>query len=263
MAKKKERDVICGVHAVLAALERGPGRVRRLFIASGRKGRPAEMARELTEKAGIPVVEFASTALEEMAQTPQHQGLVAEVHPIPILTLEAFLEAQPAGRPPILLLDGIQDPRNLGAILRTAAALGAGGAVWPKDSAVDLTPSVVKAAAGGVETLPLARVTNMARAVSAVKKAGYWAVAGDPEGEAVLGDTQLPWPTALVLGGEGKGVRRLVRKNCDMGVRIPVSGGIVMSLNVSVAAGILLHEIISRAGGSKPRKTRDSEYAKA
>jgi len=263
MVKKKECEVICGVHAVLAALEHGSGRVRRLFIAAGRKGLPAETALKLTKMAGIPVVISSSSALEEMAQTPKHQGLVADVYSVPILDLGALLEVQPVGRPPILLLDGIQDPRNLGAILRTAAVLGAGGVVWPKNSAADLTPSLVKAAAGGVEMLPLARVTNMARTVVALKAAGYWVVAGDLEGEAVLGDTWLPWPTALVLGGEGKGVRRLVRKKCDIGVRIRVSGGIVSSLNVSVAAGILLHEIISRAGGVSPENCATPEHAKA
>jgi 23S rRNA (guanosine2251-2'-O)-methyltransferase len=108
----------------------------------------------------------------------------------------------------------------------------------------DLTPTVAKAAAGALETLPLARVTNMVRAVSAVKEAGYWALAGDLEGEAVLGESELPRPAALVLGGEGKGVRRLVRKSCDIGVRIPLAGGIVGALNVAVAAGILLYALI-------------------
>ncbi len=253
MAKKKGREFICGVHAVQAALERGPGRVKRLFIAPGRKGQPGVQARQLAERERILVGECPSGGLDELAGSRQHQGLVAEVHPTPIFGLEAFLEGLPPEKPPILLLDGIQDPRNLGAILRTAAALGAGGAVWPKDSAANLSPTVAKAAAGAIEALPLARVTTMARAVSAVKEAGYWAVAADPEGETALGEgTGLPRPAALILGGEGKGVRRLVRKNCDIGVRIPLSGGIVSSLNVSIAAGILLFEIISRPGAANP-----------
>ena len=255
MAKKKGREFICGVHAVQAALERGPGRVKRLFIAPGRKGQPGVQARRMAERERILVEECSTGGLDELAGSRQHQGLVAEVHPTPILGLEAFLEGLPPEKPPILLLDGIQDPRNLGAILRTAAALGAGGAVWPKDSAANLSPTVAKAAAGAIEALPLARVTNMARAVSAVKEAGYWAVAADPEGETALGEgTGLPRPAALILGGEGKGVRRLVRKNCDIGVRIPLSGGIVSSLNVSIAAGILLFEIISRPGAADPAR---------
>jgi 23S rRNA (guanosine2251-2'-O)-methyltransferase len=251
MPPKKSREVICGVHATLAALGRGAERVKRLFIAPGRKGEPGTLAREMAEKGGIPVDEIPTGRLDDLAGSRQHQGMAVEVHPTPILTLDAFLEGLPPEKPPILLLDGIQDPRNLGAILRTAAALGAGGALWPKDSAAELTPSVAKAAAGAIEVMPLACVTNMSRAVEAVKKAGYWAIAGDPEGKVVLGSNEaLPMPAALVLGGEGKGVRRLVRKNCDVGVRIPLSGGIVSSLNVSVAAGILLCEIVSQAAKS-------------
>ncbi|MEE9274490.1 MAG: 23S rRNA (guanosine(2251)-2'-O)-methyltransferase RlmB [bacterium] len=234
------REFVCGVHAVLAALERGAGRAVRLFIARGRGGSPAARAHALAEGAGVSVEAVAGGRLDDLAATRQHQGLVAEVHPTPILDIEALLAAQPPEKPPILLMDGVQDPRNLGALLRTAAALGAGGAVWPKSGAAGLTPTVAKAAAGALETLPLARVTNMARAVTTVKEAGYWAVAGDPEGEGVLGEAEIPTPLALVVGAEGKGVRRLVREKCDLRVRIPMGGGIVASLNVAVAAGILL-----------------------
>lgn len=180
-----------------------------------------------------------------MLDTSQHQGLAAKVHPTPILEIEGLLERQPPDKPPIVLLDGIQDPHNLGAILRTALALGAGGAVWPKDAAADLTPTVSKAAAGAIETLPLARVTNLVRAITFLKDSGYWIIAGDPEGEVTLEHGELPRPAALVVGREGKGVRPLVRKNCDIGVRIPLAEGIVESLNVSVAAGILLFALIS------------------
>ncbi len=268
MSPKKGREVICGVHATLAALARGPVRVKRLFIAPGRKGELGTKAREMAQEEGISVDEIPTGRLDELAGSRQHQGMAVEVHPTPILTLDAFLEVLPLEKPPILLLDGIQDPRNLGAILRTAAALGAGGALWPKDSAAELTSSVAKAAAGAIESLPLACVTNMSRAVEAVKKAGYWAIAGDPEGEVVLGSGDaLPLPAALVLGSEGKGVRRLVRKNCDIGGRIPLSGGIVSSLNVSVAAGILLCEIVSQAAKSNiihgvPKKD-NPDFAKA
>lgn len=234
------REYVCGVHAVLAALERGAGRAVRLYIARGRGGAPAARAQALAEGAGLPVEAVAGGRLDGLAGSGQHQGLVAEVHPTLILDIVALLAAQPPEKPPLLLMDGIQDPRNLGALLRTAAALGAGGAVWPKSGAAGLTPTVSKAAAGALETLPLARVTNMARAVEAVKEAGYWAVAADPEGEGVLGEAEIPAPLALVVGAEGKGVRRLVREKCDLGVRIPMGEGIMSSLNVAVATGILL-----------------------
>ncbi len=244
MARRGKREFVCGVHAALAALGRGPERVKGLHVAPSRPGAPRQQAIELAESKGIKIEERSAEALDELAGTRQHQGLVVEVHPTPILDIDALLERQPPNRPPILCLDGIQDPRNLGAILRTAAALGAGGAVWPKDGAADLTPTVSKAAAGALEVLPLARVTNMVRAIIAVKEEGYWAVAGDLEGEVTLGESELPRPAALVLGREGKGVRRLVRKSCDIGVRIPLAGGIVGALNVAVASGILLYALM-------------------
>ena len=234
----KGEEFVCGVHAVLAALARGKERALRLIVASGRGGEAARRARALAESAGVSIETLPPARLSEFVATSNHQGMVLRVRPTPVLDLETLLARQPPGRPPLLLLDGIQDPRNLGALLRTAVALGAGGAVWPKDRASGLTPTVAKAAAGALESLPLARVTNMARAVSAVKDRGYWAVAGDPKGENTLGETPLPAPAALVLGAEGRGIRRLVRERCDVGVRITLSGSIVGSLNVVVAAAI-------------------------
>ncbi len=178
-----------------------------------------------------------------MAATAQHQNVVAEVSPTPLLALDALLAAQPEAAPPLLVLDGVQDPRNLGAILRSAAALGAGGVVWPKDGAAGLTPACAKAASGALETLPLARVTNLARAVSVLKEAGYWMLAADARGEKTLGADDLPRPCGLVIGAEGRGVRPLVRRTCDLGLRIPIAGGVVSSLNASVAAAILLHAL--------------------
>ena len=234
-------EYVCGAHSVLAALERGPERVKRLLIAAGRRGRRAAEAVRLAESRRIPIEAIDLKQLTKKAATAQHQNLVAEVSPTPLLALEDLIEAQPAAAPPILLLDGVQDPRNFGAILRSAAALGAGGVVWPKDNAVGLTPVAAKAAAGALEVVPLARVTNLVRAVSALKEAGYWVLAADAHGEKVLGVDELPWPCGLVIGAEGKGVRPLVRKNCDARVRIPIEGGVVSSLNASVAAAILLH----------------------
>lgn len=246
MAKKARGEYLCGVHAVLAALERGPERVIHVCLAQGRGGKPAEMARQLAEKKRVPLFDCPADHLDDRAGTLQHQGMLAKVHPTKLLDMGGLLDLQVTDlqvteKKTLLLLDGVQDPRNLGAILRTAAALGAGGVVWPKDGAAGLTPIVAKAAAGALETLPLAQVTNLSRAVEEAKKAGYWAVAADPEGETILGADEIPRPVALVLGGEGRGVRRLVREKCDLGVRIPLGGGPVTSLNVGVAAAIFLH----------------------
>ena len=240
---KPKPEYVCGAHSVLAALERGTERVKRLFIAGGRRNRRTSEAQRLAESCGIPVEALEPKQITKKAATAQHQNLLAEVSPTPLLALEDLIEAQPEEAPPILLLDGVQDPRNFGAILRSAAALGAGGVVWPRDGAVGLTPVVAKAAAGALEVVPLSRVTNLARAVSALKEAGYWALAADARGEKTLGADELPRPCCLVVGAEGRGVRPLVLKNCDLRVRIPMEEGVVSSLNASVAAAILLQGV--------------------
>lgn len=238
---KRRPEYVCGAHSVLAALERGPERVRRLLIVEGRRSRRVADAVRLAEALGVPVEALDPKQLTKKAATAQHQNLLAEVSPTPLLSLDDLIEVQPAEAPPILLLDGVQDPRNFGAILRSAAALGAGGVVWPKDNAVGLTPVAAKAAAGALEVVPLARVTNLARAVSTLKEAGYWALAADAHGDKTLGVDELPRPCLLVIGAEGRSVRPLVLRNCDARVRIPIEEGVVSSLNASVAAAILLH----------------------
>lgn len=242
-------ECVCGTHSALAALERGPVRVRRLFVADGRRSGRIAQAVRLAESQGIPVETLPLSQLDEKAAGARHQNLVAEVVPTLLLSLEDMIERQPEAALPILLLDGVQDPRNFGAILRSAAALGAGGVVWPKDGAAALTPAVAKAASGALEVLPLARVTNLARSVSTLKEAGYWALAADARGEKTLGADEFPRPCALVVGAEGRGVRRLVLEKCDMRVRIPIEAGAVSSLNASVAAAILLYGLRG-AGGS-------------
>lgn len=248
-------EYVCGTHSVLAALGRGPERVRRLFVARGHRGRRAAEAVRLAESRRVPVEALDAGLLARKAATAHHQNLVAEVSPTLLPGLGGLLAAQPEAAPPILLLDGVQDPRNFGAILRSAAALGAGGVVWPRNNAVGLTPVAAKAAAGALEVLPLARVTNLARAVSALREAGYWTLAADAQGERTLGLDALPWPCALVVGAEGRGVRPLVGRSCDARVRIPIEGGAVSSLNASVAAAILLYALRvarpspSRGGG--------------
>ena len=256
---RRRPEYVCGAHSVLAALERGPERVRRLLIAEGRRGRRTSEAVRLAESRGVPVETLDPGGLTKKAATAQHQNLLAEVSPTPLLPLDDLIEAQSAEAPPILLLDGVQDPRNFGAILRSAAALGAGGVVWPKDNAVGLTPVAAKAAAGALEVVPLARVTNLARAVSALKEAGYWALAADAHGDKTLDVDELPRPCCLVIGAEGRGVRPLVLRNCDARVRIPIEEGVVSSLNASVAAAILLHGLRgTRKTGEDGAQAEDS-----
>jgi 23S rRNA (guanosine2251-2'-O)-methyltransferase len=233
-----------GVNPVRELLRAGGEGLAELWLAEGseRARSGAELAR-LARDRGAKVREAPRAKLDRLAGTDRHQGVVAVVADYRYHDLEALL-ARAAGRggPPLLVvLDGIEDPQNLGAIIRSAHALGADGVVIPKDRAAGITPAAAKASAGAVEHCPVARVTNLAQALDRLKEAGVWTVATDGDAPDDLGSVDLTVPTALVLGSEGSGVRPLVRRTCDRVARIPMRGK-VGSLNASAAAAIALYE---------------------
>lgn len=191
------------------------------------------------EAAGIKLVSVSKRRVEEVAGEGTHQGVVARVEPYPYSGLDELLAAPESL---ILVLDGVEDPRNLGAILRAADGAGATGVVIPKDRAAGVTPVTVKASAGASEHVRVARETNLRRALDRMKKSGVWAYAAEPGGSEPK-DVDLSGPAALVLGSEGSGIRRLVREGCDGAISIPMRGS-VSSLNVSVAAAVLLYEAL-------------------
>jgi 23S rRNA (guanosine2251-2'-O)-methyltransferase len=223
---------IYGVRPVIEALRGGRRRVFEVLDASG----SAEVARAATA-AGVPVMKVPHARVEELARAGVHQGVAALAEPYPYAELEDLLAAPD---PLVVLLDGVTDPHNLGAVLRVADGAGASGVVIPKDRAVGVTAAVVKASAGASEHVPVSRVTNLRRTIGAIKKAGLWVYAAEVGGTPYT-DLDLAGPVGLVLGSEGRGVRRLVREGCDGAVSIPMLGA-VGSLNVSVAAGVLLYE---------------------
>jgi len=236
--------VVYGLNPVRELLRAGGEGVAELWLAEGAE-RPrafAELER-LASGRGAKVRLAPRARLDRLAGVPGHQGVVAVVSDYRYAEIEEILErAARRGEPAlILLLDGIEDPQNLGAIIRSAHALGAHGVVVPRDRAAGVTPSVAKASAGAVEHCPVARVTNLARTLSELKTAGVWSVAAVPDGDRDLREVDLGGPTALVIGGEGLGVRDLVRRTCDYTARIPMAGKLG-SLNASVAAGIALYE---------------------
>jgi 23S rRNA (guanosine2251-2'-O)-methyltransferase len=194
----------------------------------------AELARERL----LPVRESVEHELTTLAGTPRHQGVVAFATEFPYEDLGSLVAAP--GRV-LVVVDRVQDPRNLGAIIRTTAAVGAQGVILPKDGAVGVTPTVEVAAAGSTATLPVCRVTNLVRSVSFLRDEGYWAIGLDAGGESDLFGALPRHPILLVIGGES-GVRPLLRRTCDQVVSIPMNGQ-VESLNVSVAAGVALYEI--------------------
>ncbi len=242
--------LVHGVHAVTSLLERRPRAIREALLQAGRPGnRRAALAAAL-EAQQIPVRYVSRTELDKLTGGARHQGVAVRVS-APALESESALKDLVAARGEhlcLLVLDGVQDPRNLGACLRTAAAAGADAVVTPKDRAARLTPAAIKAAAGAAELIPVIRVTNLARALSRLTEAGVSIVGLAGQGSPPLDDVALRRPIAFVLGGEQRGLRRLTRERCQALAAIPMAGG-VESLNVAVAAGVALFELNRRSRG--------------
>jgi len=246
--------VACGIHAVRVLLMRSPARVRRVLLAGGRDaGRLGEI-RALAGRNGVQVSAADETLLDKLAEGVRHQGVVAEIVPRvgdPETQLEEALEAK-AGPPLLLVLDGVQDPHNLGACLRSADAAGAAAVIVPRDRAASLSPVVRKVAAGAAETVPLVAVVNLARTLRDLKERGVWLVGTDDAADRTLYEADLAGPVAVVMGSEGEGLRRLTRECCDQLVSIPMAGA-VESLNVSVATGVVLFEAVRQRSAKKWR----------
>lgn len=250
---ERERYVY-GVNPVLEALRAHAERVERLFTAEGQLA--AKAAAEIFSRArdsGIRVERVPRERLAAMADGGVHQGIIAELRGFEYVDVSDLLEAaEESGRPPLLVvLDGIQDPHNFGAIIRSAHALGAHGVIIAKDRAVPVTGVVAKASAGAVEHCPIARVVNLSRTLEELKEAGVWIAAADPESTEPLWRARLDGPLAVVVGAEGAGVREGVLKHCDFRLGIPMLGQ-VGSLNASVSAAILLYEAARQRGTSRP-----------
>ena len=227
-----KQETIYGTRPVVEALGSGRRKVFEVLDAVGDR----EVAKAANAR-GVDVSKVSRARIEEMARGGVHQGIVARVEPYPYSGLEEILSAP---EPLVLVLDGVTDPRNLGAVLRAADGAGASGVVIPKDRAVGVTAAAVKASAGASEHVRVARETNLRRAIDRMKQAGLWVYAAGAGGTPYT-ELDLAGPVALVLGSEGRGVRRLVREACDGEVSIPMLGA-VESLNVSVASAVLLYE---------------------
>jgi 23S rRNA (guanosine2251-2'-O)-methyltransferase len=238
-----KRNFVYGLHAINAVLERAPERLLELWVAQPRDDVRTRDLRDRAENAGVRVQSVGGEALAKLVGDVVHQGAVAAVRPLKAWDEHDLLEAlsQVVGDPLLLILDGVTDPHNLGACLRTADAAGAHAVLIPKDRAAAVDGVVRKVAAGAAEFVPVASVTNLARSIDMLKERGIWVVGTDGEAPQTLYAADLKRPLALVLGAEGGGMRRLTRERCDFLVRIPMAGQ-VESLNVSVAAGVALFE---------------------
>lgn len=240
------RELVYGWHAVKALCERDPAGVTEIWIRRGRHDPRIEYIVTLAGEHGIAVHRSSPRALDRLSGQGRHQGVVAGYRaaapPAPALDLARLLASAP-GPVLLLVLDGVQDPHNLGACLRTADAAGADAVVVPRQRAVGLTPGVRKAAAGAAESVPLVQVTNLARSLGEMREAGVRVVGASGEAPRSLFEADLRGSLALVLGGEERGLRRLTREQCEALVRIPTAGH-THTLNVSVVAGVCLFEAL-------------------
>jgi len=245
-------ETIFGLHAVRMMLERHPERVRTVRIAERRDDPRMRALEDLARRQARPVERVGVEALKGLLGDVVHQGVAAEITPLAPWSEDQLLAALEGAAAPLLLaLDGVQDPHNLGACLRTADACGVLALIVPKDRAAQLTPAARKVAAGAAETTPVVTVTNLARTLTLLKEAGLWAVGAEAASEKGADTVDFTGPVVLVLGAEGSGLRQLTRQSCDFLVRLPRLGA-VESLNVSVAAGMLLYEAVrQRSSGQR------------
>jgi 23S rRNA (guanosine2251-2'-O)-methyltransferase len=239
--------MLAGFHAVKGRLRQKADSVREIYLDAERKDSRAKELREIAAKLGVRVISVDSKRLDGMAGGARHQGVVAQADD---LKMPQFIEdvLETLDEPPLLLiLDGVQDPQNLGACLRVADGAGAHAVIAPKDRSCGLTTAAIKVASGAAESVPYIVVTNLARTMRDLKDRGIWLVGADDEAPQSLYQAKLEGALGLVLGAEGEGLRRLTKESCDLLVSIPMRGT-AESLNVSVASGIVLYEARRRRG---------------
>lgn len=249
MTDDQASQFMYGIHAVRAAL-RQAGLVKAVWVQAGRHDGRIRALIETAEAQGIPVQRVARRELRDLVQNDAHQGIVARTDgPGTAAGHDLNRILEDTAVPPLLLaLDGVQDPHNLGACLRTAAAAGVHAVIAPRHRCAGITPVVRKVASGAVEQVPFIQVPNLARALAGLQDKGIWTMGADSSADTPLYDTDMTGPIALVMGGEGKGLRRLTRRYCDLLVSIPLQGQIE-SLNISVATGICLFEALRQRRG--------------
>ncbi len=245
---------IGGFHAVEAALEDADKKPREVLVLAGRKDARMTALLDLAQRRNVTVRTVSKDQIEMYAPGLRHQGVIAAVEAAGYQGEEA-LELPATPERLVLVLDGVQDPHNLGACLRTAEAAGVTAVIIPKDRAVGLTPVARKAAAGAAERVPVIAVTNLVRTLTRLKELGYWITGLAGEAEESLYQADLTGPTVIVMGGEGEGLRRLTRETCDKLVKIPMQGKIE-SLNVSVAASVCLYESVRQRAAPKASKRK-------
>lgn len=245
----QDQEWIAGKHSILEALRAGRT-INKIWVAEGAQKHLTGPILTEAKKQGIVVQFVDKRKLDQMVPDVQHQGVVAQAAPYAYVGVEELLaKAADKGEPPFLLiLDEIEDPHNLGSILRTAECTGAHGVIIPKRRSAAVTATVSKTSAGAVEYVPVARVTNLAQCIEELKEAGVWVVGTDVDTKDEMygnGGNVLTGPVAIVIGNENKGMGRLIREKCDVLLKLPMTGRL-NSLNASVAAGVVMYEVLRR-----------------
>ena len=246
-----KRRRLGGFHATNAALDHTPDKLTAVWVDQRRRDKRLSNIESRFQELGLAVESVDRKRLDRLLGSRNHQGIVVELQ-LPAELDEYALEAAIAlsgSKTFLLVLDQVQDPHNLGACMRTADATGVNGIVVTRDKSVAMTPAVYKIASGAAETVPLYQVTNLARSLGRLKQQGVWVIGADGAAQQNLFNTNLTGPVAIVIGAEGRGLRRLTREQCDMLVNLPMLGEIE-SLNLSVATGVLLYEVLRQRGAS-------------
>lgn len=238
------RELVFGINAVSEALK-GQRRVYKIYAQRERQDKRLEEILTLVREKQLKLQYLEKKKMDELCEG-KHQGIIAEVERYPYADLGQVLEklqAQKDKPPFLLLLDGIEDPQNLGAIIRTAECAGVDGIIIPSHKSAEVNPTVSRVSAGAVEHMAIIRENNLVNTIKYLKQEGFWVLGADAKAQQNYFNTSIPSPTALVIGGEGQGIRRLVRENCDILVKIPMFGQL-NSLNASVAAALLIYEVL-------------------
>ena len=243
-----QQEWLYGLHAMQAVIENEPERLIEIWVLKGRDDERLINIVNQARRFGVSVQFCNRKVLDDKVKGEQHQGIVARAKPAKTLDesdLDRLLDTTPV--PLLLVLDGVTDPHNISACLRTADAAGAHALIVPKDKSGGLTGTARKVACGAAEVVPFIQVTNLSRTLKQLQDKGVWVIGTAGEAEQLIYDCKLSGPMALVMGAEGKGMRRLTRETCDELVKLPMAGS-VSSLNVSVATGVCLYEIVRQRG---------------
>ncbi|MCG6534465.1 MAG: 23S rRNA (guanosine(2251)-2'-O)-methyltransferase RlmB [Syntrophales bacterium LBB04] len=243
-------QLIYGINPVREVLRQSGERIKEIIVATGKTGSAIQGILSTASGKNISIVFKDRSYLENLTGCNSHQGVVALCGAFAYADIDEVIDNRTGARNTILILDGITDPQNLGAIIRTAHCLGVNGVIIPEDRAVSVTATVIKASAGAAYLIPLAREVNLSRAIGYLKERGFWIYGADADSGRQVDEITDDGPLGLVMGSEGRGLRPLIRKKCDFLLSIPMLGNIG-SLNVSVAAGIILYEILRKQGRRK------------